>query len=163
MAIADYTQFTDIITLQKGKDTEQANIAAYLNLFEPLYLKHLFGTEMYYAFEAGKTSGVYKILVDGDSTVFEWNGQHYKFDGIKRMLACLVYPHIIEGMARGITQIGVVEQNVETAETKHPKPEMLRARNEGVRLSKVLQAYIEYKSTDYPLFDGLCLFPFPEL
>jgi hypothetical protein len=163
MAIIDHTIFTDIITLQSSRASEQANITAYANLYEPLYLKHLLGSEMYYAFEAGKTGGVYKKLIDGDSEVFEWNGQFYKFDGIKRMLGCLIYPHIIELMNRGSSTIGVVEQNVETAINKLPNKEMLRARNEGVRLSKVLQAYILYKSASYPLYEGKCLSTFPEL
>lgn len=163
MAISDYTQFTDIITLPKGRDNEVANITAYLNIFEPLYLKHLFGSEMYYAFDAGKASEPYKVLIEGSPTVFEWFEEHYKFDGIKRMLACLAYPHIIENQHRGAASIGIVKQNVETAKTMKPTPEMLRARNEGVRLSRILQAFVEYKSVDYPLYDGKVLHPFPNL
>ena len=163
MAIADYTQFTDIITLSKGRGNEVANITAFLNIYEPLYLQHLLGSEMYYAFESGKAASPYKELIDGDPNVFEWFDGHYKFEGIKRMLACLVYPHIIEMQSRGAASIGIVEQNVETAKTMKPNPEMLRARNEGVRLSRILQAYCEFKSVDYPLYDGKILHLYPNL
>ena len=96
--IIDSSIFTDIIILQQNIASDFLIIDSYISIYEPEYLKHLLGSEMYFAFIAGKDTEPYKLLIDGDENVFEWNGQFYKFEGLSRMLGCLVYSHIIEGI-----------------------------------------------------------------
>lgn len=163
MANIDQTDFTGIIMLPSGTPEEVASIMEYVNEYEPQYLKHIFGTEMYFAFEAGKATEPYKTLLTGDANTFQWGGQYYKFDGIKRMIACFVYTHYLPSLSRSISSFGTVSNMVDNSTPTKPSPEIVRARNEGARLAEITQAYILYKSTDYPKFQGLKIYPFPEL
>jgi len=150
-AIIDMDDFVGAINIDTSKQTTIDELNAFALLYEPLYLKALMGTRMYFDFLSNITATKYTNLINGTSEVFEWEGRYLKLSGLKVMLSYFIYFHYLPTQKNFNTVRGQVEAKIENATNINPSKELVRAYNFGVQYFNEAADYIEYKSADYPL------------
>jgi hypothetical protein len=159
--IATYADFTGIINFDTTRLGVQSDISYYITKYQEDFLIKLLGSKLYGAFEDGlvDVSPLQKWidLRDGTTTRFEWNGESYKYSGLKRMIACFVYWFYYQHKISSDTPAGGDTSNKsQNGEHNFDSDKINTAWNEAVKLYYIAIAFVEYSnnqdSTLYPDF-----------
>jgi len=150
MSLVDYTYFEGVINIDTSKHAVRDEINLFCEEFEPIYLRTLMGSQMYYDFVANITDAKYVDLIDND-IVFNYDLITERYTGLRNMLKYFIYYQYVKSQSGFNTSLGQSIAESNNSKPITPNRELLRAYNLGVEKFNTASRYIESKGSEYPL------------
>jgi hypothetical protein len=157
--IIDPSYFIIKVNLPQSGNTEgNADIQAFIDIYETEYLQKFLGYELWKAFTEGiEGSGVpdqrWTDLLQGRE--FAYGGRTYKWTGFENAekispIANYVYYQFIDDNAEQTTLVGMVAPATDNATRSNPMQKLVSARNRMVDMNTTLRNFLEANRDVYP-------------
>lgn len=165
--IIDYTYFVNRLNLPQVGNTEgRADVQAYIDDYEPEYLRCVLGLELYDAFIAGiDGSG----LPDEQRWIDLLEGAEFTKDGCKRLwpgfkqtdskvtpIANYVFYQYVDERVIDFTLVGNVKSTTDNNRIADETPRLVYAWNRMVDMNRLLYHYLKANKATYPEWKDLC-------
>jgi len=135
---------------------DQTRFNSFVNSVQRNNLRDLFGDALYYAFmNDDRTSGVYKVLLDGES--YTYNSNTIQYYGLKPALCFWVLALIARESDMYLSGYGAIQfmDNVQQQFTGSKQKEIIAAgyNEQAEKYANDIKQYLNEKYTNYPLWD----------
>jgi hypothetical protein len=165
--IIDYTYFTNRLNLpQTGNTPGREDVEAYIDQYEPEYLKCVLGLDLWQAFNAGiEGSGPpseqrFIDLLEGKD--FTKDGCGYHWNGFKPLtgkispIANYVFYQYVDERVIDFTLVGNVKSTTENNRIADETPRLVYTWNRMVDLNRALYNFLQANKTVYPEWKSFC-------
>ena len=142
-----YSDFSGTINIDTSRVEVKEVIAEYITEYQEKFLIKLLGISLYNdLLSYDVTSDKYKDLINGISSTFNWDNKNRRYIGVKRMLACFIYPYYVRESISGNALFAEVQPNPSNGSIVENRMKFVHAYNEAVKLYTDAIIFIQYKN-----------------
>lgn len=146
MSIVNISDFKGRYTIAQSEQPNVASVVqAYIDRYEPEYLKKVLGVTLYQQYNAGilANNAVYLAIRNGDNYT-DYYGDIAFYDGLKQPIINFIYFHYLKDNTTFTTGSG--EKVIDKAIAVSSIDKQVRAWNEMVEVNKKLRWYLYSKA-----------------